>query len=80
MNFLETNSTILKDTADEAEALASFMAMILHEDEPHNIQLDIVKEAIASGQYKINYQHVVNKLLEFSSETEVSNQKMCFAD
>lgn len=79
MNLYDPINTILNEAPDESQALAAFMAMILHEDEPHNIQLDIVKEAIATAQYKINFEHIANKLLEFSSDAEVLNRDECFA-
>ncbi|MDP3560833.1 MAG: flagellar biosynthesis anti-sigma factor FlgM [Legionellaceae bacterium] len=53
------------DFSEEYKQLTTLIASILHENEPNNVKIQIIKEEIEAGRYQINNQHIANKLMEY---------------
>ncbi len=52
---------------DESKDIAMLIASIIHQPEPNNLKVDIIKEAIQTGQYHMHAEQIANKMLEFVS-------------
>lgn len=65
MNKQNINQENLEFT-EQAKQIATLMASILHEAEPNNVKIQIIKEELNAGRYQINNQQIVKKLLEYA--------------
>lgn len=72
--FTENEDILLASTefTDESKAMATLVATLLHQDEPNHIKLEIIKEALQTGQYQIHADHIAHQLLEFAPAFEES--------
>ncbi len=53
--------------SDQEKPLTAIIASILHDIELNHIKIEMIKEEVASGRYRINDEHIAFKMTEFMS-------------